>query len=227
MDRLNVRWNHPQKISFPPLPITTMNTLFSPSEAMQTTDPLKESSPEGKPRSNLRLLALLLLIALLLVGLLLPKFFGKGRPAESLPGIATITGFTPENDKLFFQDDDPRLIFNGKRLKPGDQKIFIANLKSQGQEEGSNLNLPAPGSGYAFVYFPSRGWLASFSNDTAAYLSKENPGSVISVLRDRRGRALRFEGLEERSGESSFTYVAEPVTPPVPPSKTSTGGPAG
>jgi hypothetical protein len=203
-----------------------MNALISPSEAMQTANPLMEASPEGKPGKNLRLIILLLLIALLLAGLLLPKFFGKGRPAESLPGIATITGFTPENDKLFFQDDDPRLIFNGKRLKPGDQKIFIANLTSQG-EEGTNLNLPAPGSGYAFVYFPSRGWLASFSNDTAAYLSKENPGSVISVLSDRRGRALRFEGLEERSGESSFTYVAEPVTPQVPPRKTSIGGPAG
>jgi hypothetical protein len=196
-------------------------------QASGSGDPTEDSTPPDRPGSHLPLKLLGLLVAVVLVIFLVQgKVVGKGPPVVPLPGVSSITGFTGKNARLFFRADDPRLVFNGKQLNAGEQKIFIAHLSTQ-EKEGSHLNLPTPGSGYAFVYFPSRGWLASFANDTAPYLSEENPGSVISVLSDRRGRALRFEGLDELSGESSFTYVAEPLTPQVPPRKTSTGGPAG
>jgi hypothetical protein len=200
---------------------------MSNQETPGSIEPRPDTPSPDQPRKPLRLILLGLLIVLLLAGMLiLGKVIGKGQQVEPLPGVSNITGFTGQNARLFLRGDDPQLVFNGKQLKPGQQKIFIAKLKSQGQE-GTYLNLPAPGSGYAFVYFPSRGWLASFSNDTAPYLSEKNPGSVITVLSDRGGRALRFEGLDELSAESSFTYVAEPSPQEVPSPGAASGGQAG
>ena len=166
--------------------------------------------PVNSFRPKLLVIAIGLLVALLLLALLFWwRWPGRVTPLEPLPGVARLVGFSPAGSLLVFNPDDQRMMFNGKPLEPGSQKIFIARLPQNGEE---GLQLPSEGSHIPLVYFPTRGLLASFSNDTQAYGSEGNPGTVIAEFADRRGSPLAIETADPSLNvlDTSFVLVAEP-----------------
>ncbi|MCT0200074.1 hypothetical protein KQ313_10325 [Synechococcus sp. CS-1325] len=175
-----------------------MNNTIEPS-----VEPLNSFRPKLLALS-LGLLAALLILALLFWS----RWPGRVAPLEPVPGVARLVGFSPADSLLVFDPDDQRMMFNGKQLEAGSQTIFIARLP-QNSEEG--LQLPSQGSHIPLVYFPTRGLLASFSNDTQAYGSEGNPGTVIAEFTDRRGRPLAIEPADPSLNvlDTSFVLVAE------------------
>jgi hypothetical protein len=160
-------------------------------------------------RPKLLIIGLGLLGALLILAFLfLSRWPVQVTPVEPVPGIARLVGFSPEDSRLVFNPEDQRIIFNGKPLEAGSQKIFIARLP---RDRKDGVALPAQGSEIPFVYFPSRGLLASFSNDTEAYGSEGNPGTVIAEFTDPSGRSLDIEPADPSLNvlETSFVLVAE------------------
>lgn len=182
-----------------------MNYLLT---SMSSSGPTP-SEPNNSFRPNPLCIALGLLIALLVVALLFwSRLPGQVTPLKPVPGVARLVGFSPGDSRLVFNPDDQRIIFNGKPLEAGSQKIFIARLPLN-REDG--VELPSQGSQIPFVYFPSRGLLASFSNDTEAYGSEGNPGTVIAEFTDASGRSLSIEPADPSLNvlETSFVLVAE------------------